>query len=172
MNIEELKKELFLLNNEQQMIFALIMFNRAYPEYIKFSLNSNWGDANKLSNLVYIDNISSNEVKIANLLQVSPDGDTFGDVQACMARDVCAIVYDIICFTATKEITHIIEIQKNSLNIVYLYILSHNDLKIYANLNEIMQEKAMLDEIEQQYIIIQDIKTEQVKEKYKSIILS
>lgn len=103
---------------EHQLKFAVMICEKLYFDYQKFTETENWGNADLLMDAIIIcqkaiyNSVDKDQIK--NLLpqidQITPDTNDFGDWSGSYALNAAASVYHTLEFIIDRDKTHIYNI--------------------------------------------------------------
>lgn len=148
-------------------LFAGLICERMYPNYIFFSEREQWGDNTLLEEALVINysciknnEIDKKEIKrlIKNLEKISPDLDEFTD-SASYALDACSAFDELLNYLLDNDIEHIYNVSEASTNTVDMFIQELEKYESDSDLeHKIATNKYMLAEVNFQKMIISKLK--------------
>lgn len=106
------------LNSDELIEFGLNICERLLPEYIKFSVNHNWGDVELLKECIEFARLGKGKVAshfdvksyLEKLDSIIPDTEDFGDFDGSYALNASAAVNELVIYMADKNPEHIYNI--------------------------------------------------------------
>lgn len=155
---EEIKKNLAPLSNAKRLLFAILICERLYPNYVHFYNTFNWGDPRILEEAIsvvfqsLINKDSIDRIEILNLIEeielINPDADDFSDIYLSFALDACASVYSSLNFILDPELEHIVDVAICARDTVDMFIQERDDISVFTTEteNEISKDLLMLAE--------------------------
>jgi uncharacterized protein YjaG (DUF416 family) len=113
-----LKSQILKGYYEHQLKFAVLICEKLYFDYQKFTETENWGNADLLMDAIRIcqkainNPVDTNQIKcfLPEIDQVTPDTNDFGDWSGSYALNASASVYETLEFILDKDNTHIYNI--------------------------------------------------------------
>lgn len=161
-----LSKNMSNLTSQQLALFAALVCERLYSNYLFFSLEEKWGDIDVLDESLMVvyyyiknDAINIKEINklIRNIENISPDLDEFSD-SASYALDCCSAFEELLTFIIDKNTDHIKNVSVIATDSVDMFIQElENFIVDEKTENEIINHKSMLAEQIYQKIIVKKL---------------
>lgn len=159
----EIKDRLLLLTDRNKILFATLICERLYPNYVYFQQERNWGDINKLKNGITLlhqailgnHNISKDEIEqaIFDIDKVTPDTNEFSGITTSFALDACNSVYSTLNFLLHQNIEDILDVATYARDTVDMFIQERDDMDYNVDTNfelKISSDPFMIAEISRQ----------------------
>jgi uncharacterized protein YjaG (DUF416 family) len=104
-------KQVYSLDKYRQLRLCVSVCKKLYPDYLNFTEKENWGDSNLLLDAIMLcDNSSFEDVDrnaiekfLADIDQVIPDTEDFGDELGSYALNSCVAVHESLQFLLDKN---------------------------------------------------------------------
>ncbi len=167
---EEIKRKLMSLSYRKQLLFALLICDKLYPNYLYFMKRCNWGEPKILLEAVemmyqslFKRNLFS-ETKIESHIEavdsVMPDTEDFLDNSVSIALDACTAVYSSLCFMLDHNTDHVIDVATYARDTVYLSIVNRDelDMNLKGMDSQVMNDPLMVGEVTRQVFVIDELK--------------
>jgi uncharacterized protein YjaG (DUF416 family) len=116
---KKLTKQLKVLPAYRTVEFGLYACRKLYPDYVSFSANNQWGNANLLQEAIDYCETSKhmNGIKNENTQRlidaveiITPDMDDFGDWDGSYALNASASVWELLSYLLDKDVSHLLNI--------------------------------------------------------------
>lgn len=169
--IEDIKNRLQPLTNEQKLLFAALICEKLYPNYLYFHDRVNWGDPKILLDSIdviyqslFVKGLFSNQ-EIQNHIDavdmITPDLDDFSGSFVSFALDACTSVYSSLCFILDQNPNHIADVASYARDTVDMFVQVRDDLDTHVMDLEtkIDNDPLMIHEKSRQLTIIERLKS-------------
>jgi hypothetical protein len=144
---EEVKSKLVAIPDKGKVLFAILICERLYPNYVAFQKINNWGDHSILQEgialirqyLIKEDLFDVDEITnvIESINEITPSTEDFSGIITSFALDACTAVLDTLEFLVDKNPEHIADVATYARDTVDMYIQEKDDL----NANDPMIEE-------------------------------
>lgn len=135
---EDIKNKLKVLSTRQQLLFAVLICERLYPNYLYFYKRFEWGNPKVLMDSIDIlyqslfikDLFSSDEVEqnIKAVDAITPNTEDYSEVFVSFALDACTSVYSALSFMLDGKLDHIADVASYARDTVDMFIQVRDDL--------------------------------------------
>lgn len=136
---EEIKKEMLSVSDKGRVLFAVLVCEKLYPNYMRFQDLNNWGDHNVLKESISImhqylfkpELFKTDEIKelIERIDLITPNTEEFTDITTSFALDACNSIYDTLNYLVDKDIEHVVDVATYARDTVDMFVQEKSDLK-------------------------------------------
>lgn len=135
---EDIKKRLLPLSDKARILFAVLICERLYPNYVFFQNLVHWGNHDILQDAISVirqylfkDDLFSKE-DIEDVMEridlVTPDTEDFVGITTSFALDACTSIYGTLSYILDKNIDHVVDVASVALDTVDMFIQEKDDL--------------------------------------------
>jgi uncharacterized protein len=135
---DEIKSKLLSISDKGKVLFAVLICERLYPNYVVFQKINNWGNPDVLQEgialirqyLIKEDLFESDEINsvIEQVDQITPNTEDFSGITTSFALDACTSVLSTLNFILDKDTEHIADVATYARDTVDMYIQEKGDL--------------------------------------------
>lgn len=144
---EEIKQDLVRLEDMKPLLFAALICERLYPNYLYFHSVFNWGDPGVLREAIKIifqsvikkDLFEKEEIlaMIEAVELITPDTNEFQEIYASFALDACTAVSSTLNYIIDQELEHIVDVAIYARDTVDMFIQERDDIHLFTINSEI-----------------------------------
>ena len=120
------------LSFQKKLVFAVLVCEKLYPNYVYFSNKNDWVNSEVLENAIsnlyqYIyrsDLFSESEIEalIDEINQITPNTEDFEEIFVSFALDACTSILSTLNFILDKNTENIIDVATNATDTVDMFI--------------------------------------------------
>lgn len=162
---EEVKSKLAPIPDKAKILFAILICDRLYPNYVAFQKNNRWGDSailqkgiTRIQDYLVKEHVFNDDEIIAfieRIESITPNTEDFPGIITSFALDACNSVLDTLKFLTDENPEHIADVATYARDTVDMYIqekdnLNANDPMIEEKIAQdsfMMKEKAYQREL-------------------------
>jgi uncharacterized protein YjaG (DUF416 family) len=136
---EEIKSSLSTISSKGHVLFAVLICERLYPNYVAFQKTFNWGNHEVLQEAIALlrqylikeDLFEESEIEeiIERVDTITPHTEKFPGIITSFALDACTSVYSTLSYLLDKNVDNIADVASYARDTVDMYIQEIEDLK-------------------------------------------
>jgi uncharacterized protein len=161
---EEIKSNLSNISNKGRVLFAVLICERLYPNYVAFQKKYNWGNYEVLQEAIALlrqylikeDLFEESEIEemIDRVDIITPHTEKFSGIITSFALDSCTSIYSTLSYLLDKNVDNIADVASYARDTVDMYIqeiedINANDPKIEEKIEQnefmILERKAQIE---------------------------
>lgn len=139
---EQIKKDLIRLPKEGVLLFAALICERLYPNYIYFYKTFSWGNPKVLGETIDVifqsffrkELFERNEIMalIEEVDFVTPNTEDFPSIYVSFALDACTSIHSTLNYILDGDVEHVVDVATYARDTVDMFIQERDDIGTFS----------------------------------------